>query len=94
MGNGWKWVFKIGIKNNYLCSYQLFDAMEYQFSEMVEKIYNLPLQDKMELKNLLEHNIAEERRNEIDVNYKKSKQEHNSGNLHFTSNINDLKKML
>jgi hypothetical protein len=48
----------------------------------------------LELRNLLEHNIADTRRNEIDVNYKKSQEEHGSGRLKFSSNINKLKKML
>jgi hypothetical protein len=60
----------------------------------VEKIYSLPLEDKLELKNLLEHNISEERRNEIVVNFKKSKVEHQSGKLKFSSELDELKKML
>lgn len=64
------------------------------FSAIVEKIYNLPLDEKQELKNLLEHNIADNRRDEISLNHKKAQAEHKSGNLKFSSSIKELKKML
>jgi hypothetical protein len=69
-------------------------AQESQFSSIVETIYNLSLDDRVELKNLLEHNIAETRRNEIIDNFKTAQQEHKSGKLKFSSKITDLKKML
>jgi hypothetical protein len=65
-----------------------------QFNNIVETIYGLSLEERLELRNLLEHNIADTRRNEIDGNYKKSQEEHESGRLKFSSNINKLKKML
>jgi hypothetical protein len=65
-----------------------------QFNNIVETIYGLPLEDRMEIKNLLEHNIADTRRNEIAENYKKSLAEHKSGKLKFSSKISELKKML
>ncbi len=65
-----------------------------QFSSIVEKIYNLSLEDRLEIKNLLEHNIADTRRNEIADNFKKTQEEYKAGKLKFSSNINDLKKML
>ena len=64
------------------------------FSTIVETIYNLPLDEKQELKNLLEHNIAENRRNEISLNSKKAHAEHKAGKLKFSSSIKELKKML
>ena len=63
-----------------------------QFNDIVEKIYSLPLEEKVELKNLLEHNISDERRDEILINFKKSREEHHSGKLNFSSEINELKK--
>ncbi len=63
-----------------------------QFNKLVDQIYNMPLEDKLELKNLLEHNIADSRREEIVNNAKKSKEEHKSGKLSFSSNIQELKK--
>ncbi len=54
------------------------DASE--FNNIVETIYNLPLEEKQELKNLLEHNIADSRRDEITLNYKDAQVEHKAGN--------------
>lgn len=64
------------------------------FKDIVEIIYELPLDVRLELKNLLELNIAEARRDEIAGNYKKSQKELDSGILEFSSNLNDLKKKL
>jgi len=69
-------------------------TLAFRFNDMVDKIYSLPLEEKMELKNLLEHNISDERRNEIVANVKKSKVEHQSGKLKFSSELDELKKML
>jgi len=65
-----------------------------QFNDLVDQIYGMPLEDRLELKNLLEHNIAESRRSEIVNNAKKAKEEHKSGKLNFSSNIAELKTML
>ena len=62
-----------------------------QFNELVDQIYGMPLEDKLELKNLLEHNIADSRRKEIANNEKKAKEEHKSGKLSFSSNISEVK---
>jgi hypothetical protein len=64
------------------------------FNNIVENIYNLPLEERQELKNLLEHNIADARRDEIAKNFKNSKEELKSRKLLFSSNIDELKKML
>jgi hypothetical protein len=64
------------------------------FHEIIEKIYGLPLEEKIELKNLLEHHISDERRNEILSNYKASIEEQKSGKLKFSSSIKDLKNTL
>ncbi|OFY67033.1 MAG: hypothetical protein A3H98_09060 [Bacteroidetes bacterium RIFCSPLOWO2_02_FULL_36_8] len=64
------------------------------FNNIVEVIYSLPLDDRLELKNLLEHNIAETRRREILSNYKMAQEEYESGKLKFSSKISELKKML
>jgi hypothetical protein len=68
--------------------------MENTFSGIVDEIYGLPLEDKQALLNLLEHNIAEERRNEIYTNYLSAKDEETKGKLSFSSDINKLKKLL
>lgn len=64
------------------------------FNTIVETIYKLSLEDRLEIKNLLEHNIADARREEIGSNYKKSQEEHKAGKLEFSSKIEDLKEML
>jgi hypothetical protein len=64
------------------------------FNNIIEALYGLPLEDKLEIKELLEHNIADSRRNEIATNYKKSREEHKSGRLKFSSNLSELKEML
>ena len=64
------------------------------FNTIVENIYNLPLEYKEELKNLLEHNISDARRQEIADNYKTAQIEQKSGKLKFSSSIHELKKML
>ena len=65
-----------------------------RFNDIVDRIYSLPLDEKLELKNLLEHNIAESRRNEIASNYLLSRAEEESGKLKFSPDINELKQML
>lgn len=65
-----------------------------EFNTIVETIYSLPLEEKEELKNLLEHNIADSRRDEIVLNYKSAQAEHKAGKLEFASSIHELKKML
>ena len=69
-------------------------AQALQFNNIVESIYSLPLEERVKIKNLLEHNIADSRRNEIANNYKKAQEEQKSGKLKFSSKITELKKML
>lgn len=64
------------------------------FNSIIENIYNLPLEYKEELKDLLEHNIADARRSEIERNYKSTQKEHKAGKLKFSSSVQDIKKML
>jgi hypothetical protein len=65
-----------------------------QFNNIIETIYGLPLEERLEIKNLLEHNIADTRRNEIINNYKKTQEDYRSTKLRFSSKISELKKML
>ena len=69
-------------------------AASSNFNNIVESIYNLPLEYKEELRSLLEHNIADDRRSEIANNYKAAQKEQKSGKLIFSSSISELKKML
>lgn len=65
-------------------------ASNLRFSTLLEKVYNLSIEDKETLISLLEHNIAESKRQDILANYKASKKE----NMQFSSNIDELKKMI
>ena len=64
------------------------------FNNIVATIYGLPLEERLEIKILLEHNIANARRNEIANNFKKAQEEVKSGSLEFSSEMTDLRKML
>jgi hypothetical protein len=69
-------------------------TLAFRFNDIVDKIYSLPLEEKVELKNLLENYIAESRRNEIASNYSEARAHENTGKLKFSSDINELKNML
>ena len=64
------------------------------FHDIVEKVFNLPLDAKEELKSLLDHNIADTRRDEIFENYKQAEAEHKAGKLKFSSDTDELMSML
>lgn len=68
--------------------------MESTFNGIVDEIYNLPLEDKQYLLDLLENNITEERRNDIYRNYHSALNEEKAGKLKFSSNISHLKQMV
>ena len=68
--------------------------MENQFNTIVDSVYNLALDEKQELKILLEHNIADSRREEIYSNYKKALKEKKDEKLKFSDEITELKKLL
>ena len=65
-----------------------------QFNNIVDILYNLPLEEKVELKNLLEHNIADARRDEMVSNYKQAQEEEKAQKLRFSSDIEELKQIL
>ena len=64
------------------------------FNHIVERVYNLPLEFKEELKNLLEHNIADVRRDEILQSFKEAHAEYKTGKLKFSDDTDELMKML
>ena len=66
----------------------------FRFNNIVDKIYSFPIEEKVELKNLLENNIAESIRNEIASNYAKTRGKEKSDKLKFSSDINELKNKL
>ena len=64
------------------------------FSDVVETIKNLSLEEKQEIQALLFQYLREERREEIYNNYQKSISEEQQGELNFSSNIDELKQLI
>lgn len=64
------------------------------FTNLIDAIYKLSFDERIEVKNLLEHNLVAARRDEFLDSYRKAKVELNSGKLTFSSDVNLLKKML
>lgn len=64
------------------------------FSDVVETIKNLSLEEKQEIQALLSQYLREERREEIYNNYQKSISEEQQGELNFASNIDELKQLV
>lgn len=60
------------------------------FSDVVEVIKNLSTDEKREIQLLLQQYLREERRDEIYANFKSSQK----GELKFSSNINELKRLI
>ena len=64
------------------------------FTEIVDNIQTLPFDEKMELKNLLEKYLIEERREEIYQSHLEAKEMAEKGELKFSGNTDELMKML
>jgi adenylate cyclase len=64
------------------------------YSEITEAIHSLNYEDKIELKELLNHYLIEERREEIYQNSQISKNEVISGKVKFYSSSKELRKAL
>ncbi len=60
------------------------------FSDVVEEVKELTLDEKEDLMNMLKNIIVEERRSDILQNHEDSKQ----GTRQFTNNMSDLRKRL
>jgi len=68
--------------------------MQMTFNDLINKIRNLSLDEKIEIKEIIEKSIIDERRKEIQKHYLESKKEYNTGKLQFSRNISKLKKMI
>jgi len=68
--------------------------MQMTFNDLINKIRNLSLDEKIEIKEIIEKSILDERRKEIQKHYLESKKEYKNGKLKFSSNISKLKKMI
>jgi CRISPR/Cas system-associated protein Cas5 (RAMP superfamily) len=61
------------------------------FNDVVEAIKRLSVEEKQEIQMLLAQYLREERREEIYNNYQQSRLEEQSGDLKFSSNLDELK---
>jgi hypothetical protein len=68
--------------------------MNTTFSQIIDRVYRLPLEDKIELASLLERNISEQRRSDIHRNYLIARKEEKHKQLIFSSDIENLKSLL
>jgi hypothetical protein len=68
--------------------------MNTTFAGVVEEVKQLSLDEKQELKDLLESYLIEEKRQEIFDSGEQSKREFETGELKFSSDIDELKEML
>ena len=64
--------------------------MEITFASVVDTVRELSLDEKTELKDLLESYIVEDRRDEILRNCEEGRKEHEEGKLVFSSNVDEL----
>ena len=64
------------------------------FSDVVEAIRSLSLEEKQEIQNLLTQYLREERRDELYQSYQRSLLEEQSDELKFSSNIDELKQLI
>ena len=68
--------------------------MSASFEVLVEQVRTCSVEEKEELKFLLERALIEERRREIRANHRRSLDEVKRGKLKFSSSVSDLKKSL
>ncbi|BAY14608.1 hypothetical protein NIES21_03650 [Anabaenopsis circularis NIES-21] len=64
------------------------------FSDVVEVIKSLSVDEKLELQLLLQQYLREERREEIYDNFQSAKMEQQKGELKFSSNIDELRQLI
>ena len=68
--------------------------MKVSFVDVVEDVKQLSIEEKQELKDLIDSYLIEERREEIYQNYQTSKQNLADGKLQFSTNLDELEAML
>lgn len=64
------------------------------FSDVVEAIKSLSIEEKQEIQLLLSQYLREERREKLYNSLKLAKIEEQDGKLKFSSNINELRKLM
>ena len=68
--------------------------MQLTFKDLVNNVRNLSLNEKLEIKNIVEKSIIDEQRKEIHDCYLESKQEYKDNKLKFSNDIKKLRKMI
>ena len=64
------------------------------FSDLVETIKDLSIDEKEELQMLLKQYLREERREQIYENFKLARAEEQRGKLKYSADINELKRSI
>ena len=64
------------------------------FSDVVEEIKSISIEEKLEIQLLLQQYLREERRDKIYANFKQAQIEEKQQQLTFSSDINELKELL
>jgi hypothetical protein len=64
------------------------------FSDLVETVKDLSIDEKEELQMLLKQYLREERREEIHENFKLVREEEKRGELKYSADINELKRSI
>ncbi|MBW4598318.1 MAG: hypothetical protein KME29_01560 [Calothrix sp. FI2-JRJ7] len=64
------------------------------FSDAVEAIKKLSIEEKQEIQLLLKQYLREERRAEMYNNFQAAQLEENQGELKFSSNLSKLKQLI
>jgi hypothetical protein len=64
------------------------------FSDLVETVKDLSIEEKEELQMLLKQYLREERREEIYENFELARAEEQRGELKYSANIDELKRSI
>lgn len=64
------------------------------FSDVVEAIKELSIEEKQQIQQLLKQYLREERRVEIYKNFQVAQREEKNGELKFSSNLDELKQFI
>lgn len=64
------------------------------FNDLVEAIKSLSIEEKQEIQLLLSQYLREERRDEMHHNFRRSQAEEKNDELKFSSNINELRRLI
>jgi len=65
-----------------------------QYSALIDEIQALPTEMKLEVRSLIDKYIIEEKRSQIEKNYKSSLKRAKAGKLKFTSDVDELMKTI